>query len=457
MAMTRSRGGFGSAAAMILAMVGFSLTGCKDKQQPPPAAAPEVATVEIRPERVVLTKELPGRTSARFVAEIRPQATGIIQERLFTEGATVEAGDVLYRIDPKAYEAAYANAEAAVAAAKANHETAMAARDVAKASLAAAKAARSRAEATAAPVRLREKRFKELLAGKAVSQQDYDDVSAATKQAEAGIESAAAAVQSAEADIVRAEAMVQAAKAAIQTAEAGLQTARINLDYAQITAPIGGRIGRSSVTTGALVTANQPLALATVQQLDPIYVDVPQAMADLLRLQQRLADGRLSHNGPEQATTRLILEDGRKYPHTGKLEFREVSVDPTTGSFVMRMVFPNPEGVLLPGMFVRAVIEEGVNEDAILVPQQAVSRNTKGEPFVLIVTTDNTVQQRMVTIDRAMDNRWLIASGLSPGDRVIVEGLQKVRPGASVRTVGLQADTQRRPTAQTTSAPLAAN
>ncbi len=451
------RRGLRTAVVPMLLLMGLLTTGCGDQAEAPPPPAPEVATVEISPERVVLTKELPGRTCARLVAEIRPQATGIIQERLFTEGATVEAGDVLYRIDPKAYEAAYANAEAAVAAARANHETAMAARDVAKASLAAAKAAWSRAEATAVPVRLRESRFKELLAGRAVSQQDYDDVSAALKQAEAEIESAAAAVQSAEADIVRAEAMVQAAKAAIQTAEAGLQTARINLDYAQITAPIGGRIGRSSVTIGALVTANQPLALATVQQLDPIYVDVPQATADLLRLQQRLADGRLSHNGSEQATTRLILEDGRKYPHTGKLEFREVSVDPTTSSFVIRMVFPNPEGVLLPGMFVRAVIEEGVNEDAILVPQQAVSRNTKGEPFVLIVTTDNTVQQRMVTFDRAMDNRWLVASGLSPGDRVIVEGLQKVRPGVSVRTVGLQADTQQRPTAQTTSAPSAAN
>jgi membrane fusion protein (multidrug efflux system) len=205
------------------------------------------------------------------------------------------------------------------------------------------------------------------------------------------------------------------------------------------------------------VTAHQPVALATVHQLDPIYVDVPQAMADLLRLQQRLADGRLSHNGSEQATTRLILEDGRKYPHTGKFEFREVSVDPTTGSFVMRMVFPNPKGVLLPGMFVRAVIEEGVREDAVLVPQEAVSRNSKGEPFVLIVADENTVLQRMIVIDRAIGSRWLVASGLTPGDRVIVEGLQKVRPGASVTTVDFKPGPQSQTTAGATDAPVAAN
>lgn len=260
-----------------------------------------------------------------------------------------------------------------------------------------------------------------------------------------------------EAEIVRAEAGVQAAKAAIQTAEAAIETARINLEYAQIRAPIGGRIGRSNVTTGALVTANQPLALATVQQLDPIYVDVPQATADLLRLQQRLADGRLTRNGSEQATTRLILEDGSNYPHAGELKFREVSVDPTTGSFALRMVFPNPEGVLLPGMFVRAVIEEGVNETAILVPQQAVSRDSKGEPFVLIVADGNKVAQRMIVIDRAIGNKWLVASGLNPGDQLIVEGLQKVRPGASVTTVAFKPNSKSRTEVVKTNAPMAAN
>jgi len=300
--------------------------------------------------------------------------------------------------------------------------------------LAAAKAALSRAEAAAVPIRLREERFKELLTSKAVSEQDYDEVAAALKQADAGIESAVAAVQSAEADIVRSQAGIQAALAAIQTAEAALETARIGLDYTQIRAPIGGRIGRSNVTTGALVTANQPLDLATVQQLDPIYVDVPQATADWLRLQQRLSDGRLT-NGAKQAITGLILEDGSRYSHAGELKFREVSVEPMTGSFVLRMVFPNPDGVLLPGMFVRAIVEEGVNEKAILVPQESVARNTKGEPYVLIVAEDGKVQQRKIVIDRAVGNKWLIASGLDPGDQVIAEGLQKVRPGAVVRTV----------------------
>jgi len=437
MSVTRTRiGGIGAAAAMLV-LFGLPLAGCRKKQQAPPPPPPEVATMAVHPERVVLTKELPGRTAACKVAEIRPQATGIIQQRLFTEGAVVQAGDVLYRIDPASYEAAYANAKAAVAAAKANHATALAARDVAKASLAAAKAARSRAGAAAAPIRLREKRFRELLAAKAVSQQDYDDVSAALKQAEAGIESADAAVQSANADILRAAAAAQAAQAAIGTAEAGLQIARINLDYTRITAPIAGHIGRSGVTTGALVTANQPAALATIQQLDPIYVDVPQAAADRLGLQQRLADGRLSRDGADQANVRLILENGRPYPLEGKLQFRETTVDPTTGSFILRMVFPNPNGLLLPGMFVRAVIEEGVNEKAVLVPQQAVSRNAKGEPFVLIVD-GGTVKQRMIAVDRAIGNRWLVSAGLQEGEQVIVEGLQKARPGAPVKAVALE-------------------
>jgi membrane fusion protein (multidrug efflux system) len=426
--------GISGQTATILMLVGISLTGCRGKEAPPPPPVPEVATVEVQPQRIVLTKELPGRTSAYLVAQIRPQATGIIQKRLFTEGAVVEANDVLYQIDPKTYAAAYANAEAALAASKANHQTALASRDVANASLAAAKAALSRAEAAAVPIRLREERFKELLTSKAVSEQDYDEVAAALKQADAGIESAVAAVQSAEADIVRSQAGIQAALAAIQTAEAALETARIGLDYTQIRAPIGGRIGRSNVTTGALVTANQPLDLATVQQLDPIYVDVPQATADLLRLQQRLSDGRLT-NGAKQAITGLILEDGSRYSHAGELKFREVSVEPMTGSFVLRMVFPNPDGVLLPGMFVRAIVEEGVNEKAILVPQESVARNTKGEPYVLIVAEDGKVQQRKIVIDRAVGNKWLIASGLDPGDQVIAEGLQKVRPGAVVRTV----------------------
>jgi len=290
-------------AAVLLAA--FFVPGCKGRQESPPPPVPEVATVTVGPQQFVLTTELPGRTLAYLVAEIRPQVSGLLQKRLFREGADVKAGDVLYEIDPNSYRAAYANAAAAVVLAKANHAnalaavtgakaghaTALATRDAAKAALVAAKAAQSRAEANAVPLRLRAKRFRELVADKAVSQQDCDDASAALKQAEAGIESAVAMVRGAEADIVgaeaaihvaeakiqSAEAAVQSAKATIGSAEAGLETARISLGYTRITSPISGRIGRSTITTGALVTAHQPAALASIQQLDPIYVDVPQS------------------------------------------------------------------------------------------------------------------------------------------------------------------------------------
>ncbi len=447
------------AAVMLLALF---LAGCKGRQESPPPPVPEVATVTVQPQPMVLTTELPGRLAPYLIAEIRPQVSGLLQKRLFTEGADVKAGDVLYEIDPSSYRAAYANAEAAVALAQANHAnalaavagakaghaTALAARDAAKAALVAAKAAQSRAEANAVPLRLRAERFHELVADKAVSQQDCDDASAALKQAEAGIESAVALVRGAEANIVgaeaaiqvaeakiqSAEAAVQSAKAVIGSAEAGLETARINLGYTRITSPISGRIGRSAITTGALVTAHQPAALASIQQLDPIYVDVPQSTAELLRLQRRLADGRLSHNGTQNAV-KLILADGAAYPLEGALEFRDVSVDPTTGSVILRMVFPNPNKTLLPGMFVRAVVVEGVNDQAILVPQQAVSRNPKGNPLAMIVDSGGTAQTRMLTLDRAIGDQWLVSSGLAPGDRVIVEGLQRVRPGTTVKEV----------------------
>ena len=534
-------------------LVGLSLLGCDHGQEapPPPRPVPEVATVTVRSQQVVLTTELPGHTSPYLLAEIRPQVSGLIQKRLFTEGADVTAGDVLYEIDSSSYQAAYANAEAALAGAKANqtnavagqsraqaahanakaalagakanqasavagqsraqanhagakaalagakadHATALAARDAVKTALVAAKAAQSRAEANAAPLRLRVERFRELVASKAVSQQDFDDASAALKQAEAGIESAAAAEQGAEAEIVRAgaaiavteaqiqsaeagiqateagirsaeaavqgaeagvqsaEAGVQAAEAEIQSAaaavqvaeatirsaEAGLEAARINLGYTRITAPISGHIGRSAVTTGALVTAHQPVALATIQQLDPIYVDVPQATTELLRLRRRLAEGRLSHTGTGQNAVKLALEDGTAYPVEGTLEFRDVSVDPTTGSFIVRMVFPNPDRTLLPGMFVRAGVTEGVNDRAILIPQQAVTRNPKGDPLAMVVDASGVAQARMLTLDRALGDQWLVTSGLAAGDHVIVEGLQRVRPGAPVREVPLGA------------------
>jgi membrane fusion protein (multidrug efflux system) len=357
---------------------GLSLGGCDSRQQSPPPV-PEVVTVNVQPQRLVLTTELPGRTSAYLVAEIRPQVNGIIQKRLFPEGSEVKAGDVLYQIDPAPFHAALDSARAAL----------------------------GRSEANLPTIRLRAERYRGLLSEKAVSQQDYDDKEAALKQAEADIEYWKAAVE----------------------------TARINLGYTRVTAPIAGRIGKSNVTDGALVTAYQPLALATIQEIDPIYVDVPQSTSELLRLKRRLEEGHLNQDGPNQKKVKLTLEDGAAYPLNGTLQFRDVTVDPTTGSVILRVVFPNPEGVLLPGMFVRAVVKEGINEHAILIPQQAVSRDPKGNPVTLIVDGEGHVQQRMLSLDRAIGDKWLVSSGLSPGDRVIIEGMQRVRPGASVSVV----------------------
>jgi len=279
-----------------------------------------------------------------------------------------------------------------------------------------------------------------------------DDTSSALKQAEAWIESAVAAVRGAEADIVRAEAAiqvaeadiqsaeatVQSAQAAIGSAEAGLDTARINLGYTRITAPISGRIGKSGVTDGALVGAYQTLPVATIQHLDPMYVDVSQSTTELLRLKHSLEDGRLNQNGKNQNKVKLLIEDGTAYPLEGTLQFRDVTVDPTTGSVILRAVFPNPEGILLPGMFVRAVVKEGISEQAIMIPQQAVSRDPKGNPLALIVDDEGKVQKRMLRLDRAIGDQWLVISGLAPGDHVIVEGALRVRPGVSVKKVPIQ-------------------
>jgi membrane fusion protein (multidrug efflux system) len=255
-----------------------------------------------------------------------------------------------------------------------------------------------KAAANATALRLKAARVKEALASKAVSQQDVDDAEAALKQA-----------------------------------EAELEMARINLGYTRITAPIAGRIGKSSVTDGAIVTAYQPVPLATIQQLDPIYVDVPQSTAELLRLERRLADGRLSRDGNDPNRVQLILEDGTKYPLAGTLEFRDVSVEPTMATVTLRMMFPNPNGVLLPGMFVRAVVKDGVNPQAILVPQNAVTRTPKGEPLAWVVNARGEAEQRLLVTERAISNEWLVVSGLAAGDRVIVEGLQKIRPGMPVK------------------------
>jgi membrane fusion protein (multidrug efflux system) len=358
----------------------FILAGCQNSAgKAPQAGPPEVAVVEIKPERVAITTELPGRTSAYLVAEVRPQVSGIIQQRLFKEGSDVKAGEVLYQIDPATYQAAWESAKAQLA----------------------------RAEANITAIRVRAERYKELVEIKAVSRQEYDDATAALKQAEAEIAAGKAAVE----------------------------TARINLAYTRVTAPIGGRIGKSSVTVGALVTANQPVSLATIQQIDPVYVDVTQSSAVLLQLQKAMASGALKRDSANRARVKLILEDGTAYPQEGALQFQDVTVDQTTGSYILRIVFANPKRVLLPGMFVRAVLEEGVNEQALLVPQQGVSRDPKGNPVALIVDAESKVQQRVLTVVRTVGDKWLVSDGLVPGDRVIVEGVQKVRPGSTVRAV----------------------
>lgn len=367
-----------SAFGAILA--GMMMTGCgKKPAAPPPSGPPEVGVVTVKTEKVALTTELPGRTTPFMIAEVRPQVGGIIQKRLFTEGSDVQAGQVLYQIDPASYQAVFASA----------------------------KASEARAEANLIPARLKEERYKDLVKIKAVSQQDYDDAYASLKQAEADVASNKAAVE----------------------------TARINLAYTKVTAPISGRIGRSTVTNGALVTANQQAALATIQQLGSIYVDVTQSSAELLRLKRNLASGQLKSSGAAQAKAKLVLEDGTVYPLPGTLKFSEVTVDQSTGSITLRAIFPNPKQTLLPGMFVRAILEEGVNEHAILVPQRGVTRNPKGEAMVMVVGAEEKVEPRVIKVVQTVGDNWLVSEGLKAGDRIIVEGLQKARPGTPVKAV----------------------
>ena len=402
-------------------VLGLITSGCGSKQAAPLPANPEVSIVTVQPERVVLTTELPGRTSAYFVAEIRPQVNGIIQKRLFDEGSDVKAGQVLYQIDPAPFQAAYDNAAANLAVVKK-------APDRARAALEASIAGVRRQRATLELARTNRWRFEELFKGKSVSASQRD-------QAVTEAEVAEAALRAAEAQVKSDQEAVAAAEAAIQQAEAGLKTAQINLGYTRITAPISGRIGRSNVTVGALATAYQGSAFATIQQIDPIYVDATQSSANLLQFKRNMAAGRINGAGPERARVKLLLEDGTPYPLEGALKFSEVTVDPSTGSFILRMVFPNPKQILLPGMYVRAVLQEGEVDKAILVPQQGVSRDPKGNPVALVVDGEGKVQQRMLTLDRAIGNKWFVSSGLKPGDQVIVEGVQKVRPGDAVKVV----------------------
>jgi membrane fusion protein (multidrug efflux system) len=359
------------------------MAGCKQQAAPGgPAAAkgtPEVGVVVMSTEPVTLTMELSGRIASQMVAEVRPQVGGIIVKRLFTEGSEVKAGEVLYQIDPATYQAAYSSAKAALAKAEANGFT----------------------------LKQKTERYKQLVAISAVSRQEYDDATAALKQAEADIE----------------------------TGKAAVETARINLAYTRITAPIAGRIGRSSITPGALVTANQATALATLQQLDPIYVDVTQASADLLRLKRNLASGELKGNDPAQAKVKLLLEDGTSYPQEGTLKFSEVTVDQTTGSVTLRAQFPNPNQLLLPGMFVRCQVQEGVREQVMLVPQRGVTRDPAGNAVALVAGENEVVERRILKTERAIGDAWLVTDGLKNGERVIVEGLQRIRPGATVKVV----------------------
>lgn len=358
------------------------LTGCNNEADKPaaPSAPPpaEVGVVTLQAQTVTLTAELAGRTAPWQIAEVRPQISGIIQKRLFTEGAEVKSGQVLYQIDPASSRAALANAKANLA----------------------------RAEANLYPVRLKAERFAELLPSHAVSQQDAEATQAELKQAEAEVAAGQAAVES----------------------------ASINLEYTSVTAPISGRIGRSAVTVGALVTTNQGEPLATIQQLDPIYVDVTRSSNEVLQLKRQLAAKTLQSEGGK-TPVKLLFEDNSLYAHTGTLAFSDVTVDPGTGNVTLRTVFPNAEQLLLPGMFVRAVIAEGVREGAILVPQRGVTRDPRGNAMALVVGTDDLVEARPVTLGRALGDQWLVESGLAAGDRVIIEGVQKARPGSPVKAV----------------------
>jgi membrane fusion protein (multidrug efflux system) len=360
----------------------FTIAGCGQSSSPggtPSASLPEVGVVAITTAPVILTMELSGRTSPHRIAEVRPQVGGIIQKRLFVEGSDVEAGQVLYQIDPATYQAAYATAKAALA----------------------------RVEANLVPLRLKAERFRELVAINAVSRQEYDDASAMLTQVEA--------------EVAANQAVVEAA--------------RINLDYTTVKAPISGRIGRSTVTDGALVTASQATPLATIQQLDPVYVDVTQSSAELLRLKRNLANGEIKGKDVGQAKVTLLLEDGSSYPQEGILKFSEVTVDQSTGSVTLRALFPNPDQLLLPGMFVRGIVQEGVCEQAILVPQRGVSRNPKGEAMVMVVGAEEKVETRIIKVSRTVGDNWLVSEGLKAGDRVILEGIQKARPGTPVKAV----------------------
>lgn len=353
------------AGTMLICSLALALTACSEPPPPPEPPPTEVGVYTLVGQDLALTTELPGRTSAYRIAEVRPQVSGIVQRRLFTEGAWVEQGQQLYQIDPAPYRAALMRAEANLA----------------------------RAESQA-------KRFQRLAGTGAISEQQEDDAMAAWKQAQAEVE-----------------------------------VARIDMEYTRVVAPISGRVGRSSVSEGALVANGQADELATVTQLDPIFVDISQPVTDMLRLRRALAEGDLQTVAEGEADVELILEDGTVYPLAGTLKFAEVSVDQSTGTVALRAQFPNPDKLLLPGMFVRARLQEGVRENALLVPQQAVVRDSRGAPSAWVLAADNSVHLRELQTLRTVGNAWLIGGGLAPGEQVVVEGLQRIRSGIVVKPV----------------------
>jgi membrane fusion protein (multidrug efflux system) len=352
------------------------IAGCKsDAETAPPAPPPAaVSVVTLTAQDVTLTRELPGRANPSLIAEVRPQVSGIIEKRLFEEGGKVKAGQPLYQLDDSTYRADYASARASL----------------------------ERAEATLKVAELNARRSAELVKIDAVSRQDDENAAAALAQA----------------------------KADVGVARAAVERNKVVLGYARITAPISGQVGKSAVTQGALVTANQPNPLVLVQRLDPMYVDVTQSSSELLELRQALAAGTMSQT--DKMPVEIVLEDGTRYSHKGKLDFADVTVDPGTGSFLVRVTVPNPDNILLPGMYVRAIVGAGVRENGVLVPQQAIARDPKGNTSAMVVGKDNKVEVRQVKVNRTVGDKWLVDSGLAVGDRVIVEGLQKVRPGAPV-------------------------
>lgn len=371
--------GLSPSTLLFLTAAVFSVAGCNsasEEQSPIHKTKPEVNVITLKPQALTLNTQLPGRTSAYRVAEVRPQVGGIVIKRLFNEGSDVKAGQTLYQIDAASYEAALASAQAT----------------------------QEKARATETSAGIKAKRYRELIQSKGVSQQDYDDAEATWKQAVADVASAKAAVE----------------------------TARINLDYTKVKAPISGRIGKSTVTEGALVTAQQTTALTTIQQLDPLYVDVSQSSGDLLKLKKAMAEGKLESTGPQEAKVRLLLDDSSYYNENGKLQFSDVTVDSGTGSVTVRAIFNNHQQQLLPGMFVRTELSEGSVKDALLIPQLAVSHDPKGNATVMLVNAEGKIEQRSFETERSVNNAWLVSSGLKAGDHVLVNGSQKVQPGMQV-------------------------